>query len=171
MQQVPLFDLARSAGPKEPTSFKVIRITGDGKCLFRALAKGMALNQVSEQPSGFRPSNALSGSSPTLYWAVDVHTPAAALPSAGAVPGHWRRAAGGGPATAGGGRGAVPHGRAAEPVPAGGRLRGAFPHPGLPALGCVGALSRAAGIPRRLALAAARASSHDNLCTGSPPAL
>lgn len=45
-RQVPLFDLARAAPSKEPTSFKVIRITGDGRCLFRALAKGMALNQA-----------------------------------------------------------------------------------------------------------------------------
>ncbi|KAL4442105.1 hypothetical protein ABPG77_011366 [Micractinium sp. CCAP 211/92] len=44
--QVPLFDLARAAaGPAIETGLRVIRVAGDGRCMFRALAQGLARNQ------------------------------------------------------------------------------------------------------------------------------
>ena len=49
--QVPLFDLARAAagggagGPVAETNLRVIRVAGDGRCMFRALAQGLARSQ------------------------------------------------------------------------------------------------------------------------------
>lgn len=44
--QVPLFHLARAAaGPAIETGLRVIRVAGDGRCMFRALAQGLARNQ------------------------------------------------------------------------------------------------------------------------------
>ncbi|EFN58326.1 hypothetical protein CHLNCDRAFT_142358 [Chlorella variabilis] len=46
LSQVPLFELARAAaGPAIETSLRVVKVAGDGRCMFRALAQGLARNQ------------------------------------------------------------------------------------------------------------------------------
>ncbi|KAI7839237.1 hypothetical protein COHA_006935 [Chlorella ohadii] len=43
---VPLFELARAAaGPAIETGLRVVKVAGDGRCMFRALAQGLARNQ------------------------------------------------------------------------------------------------------------------------------
>ncbi|PSC69777.1 OTU domain-containing protein [Micractinium conductrix] len=45
-QLPPLFELARAAaGPTVETGLRVVRVAGDGRCMFRALAQGLARNQ------------------------------------------------------------------------------------------------------------------------------
>ncbi|KAI3428337.1 hypothetical protein D9Q98_006717 [Chlorella vulgaris] len=46
LSQVPLFDLARAApGPAAETGLRVIKVDGDGRCMFRALAQGLSRNK------------------------------------------------------------------------------------------------------------------------------